>query len=146
EKVFRLFLEDLTLLTEKSKRTIDRDFFEETVAKIILFRTLEKQYGAGKNSLGQIRSAVVPYSLAALYKITNQRGRLPFDLARVWKQEGVDDAFKQMTLNLMKLMNDLIKKYAKSDDLGEYSKKQELWDDISNSKEFHSFFENPNVA
>jgi len=39
------------------------------------------------------------------------------------------------------LMNNLIKKYALSDDLGEYSKKEELWDDISKSNEIKQFIE-----
>jgi hypothetical protein len=42
-------------------------------------------------------------------------------------------------------MNDLIKKYSKSDDLGEYSKKEELWKDISNSIEIRDFMNKPFV-
>src|SRR5690606_3319012 len=45
----------------------------------------------------------------------------------------------EMSYNLMDLMNNLIKKYALSDDLGEYSKKQELWDAISKSTEIKQF-------
>jgi len=39
----------------------------------------------------------------------------------------------------MKLMNDLIKKYAESDDFGEYSKNRKLWESISVSKEIENF-------
>jgi hypothetical protein len=42
----------------------------------------------------------------------------------------------------MTLINRLIKKYAKSDDLGEYSKKKELWDDILISDEIQQFLSN----
>ena len=42
----------------------------------------------------------------------------------------------------MTLINRLIKKYAKSDDLGEYSKKKELWDDILISNEIQEFLSN----
>jgi hypothetical protein len=41
--------------------------------------------------------------------------------------------------DLMYLMNDLIKKYAASDDLGEYSKRKDLWDNISESSELRTF-------
>ena len=40
---------------------------------------------------------------------------------------------------LLKLVNELIKKYSESDDYGEYSKKEELWKRISSSKEIKEF-------
>ena len=46
----------------------------------------------------------------------------------------------------MTLMNELIKKYAKSDDLGEYSKKEELWKAISESEEIAEFIGSPNTS
>src|SRR5690606_28003041 len=120
----------------------DRDFYEETIARIMLFRTLEKQYGAGKNSLGQLRSAVVPYSIAIIHRYANSvKSNMVFDLAKIWKQEQFEESFLEMSYTLMDLMNNLIKKYALSDDLGEYSKKQELWDTISKSTEIKQFVE-----
>ena len=50
EKIFRYFIEKLTGEGEfKKPININRDFYEELVAKIILFRKLEKIYGSGKN-------------------------------------------------------------------------------------------------
>jgi len=43
----------------------------------------------------------------------------------------------------MILMNKLIKNYSKSDDLGEYSKKPELWEDIESSIELKDFMNDP---
>lgn len=48
--------------------------------------------------------------------------------------------------DLMILVNELIKKYAKSDDLGEYSKKKEMWDDIYNSYEIKDFLNSENSS
>lgn len=141
EKIFRLFLEEIAGEGKSKKTTvINRSFYEDLIARIILFRSLEKMYGSGSNSFGQLRSAVVPYSLSVLYSFTsgNKKER-PFDLLKIWKAEKVDDDLKSFFERLMKLMNDLIKKYAKSDDLGEYSKKPELWDDILYSKEIETF-------
>ena len=39
----------------------------------------------------------------------------------------------------MVLMNDLIKRYSTSDDLGEYSKKIDLWNSIKNCSEINDF-------
>ena len=97
-------------------------------------------YGQGKNSMGQIRSATVPYTLSIIYKFTDgSKTSDNFDLVKVWLNEGLDNELKTMFNELLMLVNNLIKKYSKSDDLGEYSKKEELWNDISNSNEIKSF-------
>ncbi|OXA93808.1 AIPR family protein [Flavobacterium hercynium] len=145
EKVFRHFIEQLGGDSDKKAVTIDRNFFETLIAKIILFRELEKLYGQGKNSIGQIRSAVIPYSISVLYKhLDGSRGDNIFDLNKIWNSEGLDNDLSEYMNSLMILMNDLIKKYSKSDDLGEYSKKKELWDDISASKEISEFLQSKN--
>ena len=47
--------------------------------------------------------------------------------------------FEAYLTQLLKLVNELIKKYSESDDFGEYSKKEELWNRISTSKEIKEF-------
>lgn len=143
EKVFRLFLEEITGEGRSKKATvINRFFYEDLIARIILFRSLEKVYGSGNNSLGQLRSAVVPYSLSAVFAATSGKKKSQaFDLLKIWKAEKVDDDLLSFFRNLMILMNGLIKQYSKSDDLGEYSKKQELWEDIAASRELEDFMQ-----
>lgn len=105
-----------------------------------MFRRLEKIYGAGKNSMGQIRSAVVPYSLSILFMITDGDKKSPsFDLLKIWLNEGLENDLEAYLTQLLLLINDLIKKYSESDDYGEYSKKEELWERISTSKEIKEF-------
>ena len=137
EKIFRYFIEKLTGEGEfKKPININRDFYEELVAKIILFRKLEKIYGSGKNSMGQLRSAVVPYTLSVLFMITDAEKKEPsFDLLKIWLNEELESDLEAYLTQLLKLVNELIKKYSESDDYGEYSKKEELWKRISLSKE-----------
>jgi hypothetical protein len=141
EKIFRYFIEKLSGEGDfKKPVNVNRDFYEELIAKIILFRKLEKIYGSGKNSMGQLRSAVVPYSLSVLFMITDGDKKSPsFDLLKIWLNEALEDDFEAYLTQLLKLVNELIKKYSESDDFGEYSKKQELWDRISTSKEIKAF-------
>jgi len=141
EKVFRHFIEEITGEARPKKVIdIDRSFYEELISRIILFRSLEKLYGSGANSIGQIRSAVVPYSISVLFKYTNgAKKELSFDLQKIWKAECLDDLLQDFFLQLMRLMNSLIKKYSASDDLGEYSKKEELWSQISGCGEINEF-------
>lgn len=45
-------------------------------------------------------------------------------MSRIWKNEGLEYDLSKYLYDLMVLMNNLIKKYSLSDDLGEYSKKK----------------------
>lgn len=141
EKVFRYFLENVSGDSRsKNDSLINRKFYESLISKVILFTQFEKIYGQGKYAIGQIRSAVVPYSLSILYLYTDgSNSNISFDMSRIWKGEKLDDDLKQYAYDLMVLMNDLIKKYSESDDFGEYSKNKKLWDKISVSVEVKEF-------
>ncbi len=147
EKIFRYFIEAISPKQENSSSIqIDRDFYESTIAKIILFKELEKIYGVGANSMGQLRSAVIPYTLAILYVNTDGAGNgIRFDLTRIWKREGLEEDLIEYFRELMFLMNQLIKKYSASEDYGQYSKKPELWSEIKNSKEIKIFLATDNT-
>ncbi|MFE3867026.1 AIPR family protein [Flavobacterium sp. LS2P90] len=146
EAIFRKFLEDISSEENSKKVNIDRNFYELLISKIILFKSLENIHGTRNNAIGQLRSAVVPYAISVLYAHTesNKKNDKTFDLSKLWNKEGVEDDLVVYLKLLMILINDLIKKYAKSDDLGEYSKKRELWDDISTSKEIAEFLQSNN--
>lgn len=146
ETIFRKFLEDISSEENSKKVNIDRNFYELLISKIILFKSLEKIHGERKNAIGQLRSAVVPYTISILYIHTegNKKNDKTFDLSKLWSKEGVENDLEVYLKSLMILIYELIKKYAKSDDLGEHSKKKELWDDISTSKEIKEFIQSNN--
>jgi hypothetical protein len=104
---------------------------------------MEKIYGQGKNSMGQLRSAVIPYSMSVIYLYSDgsSDGRR-FDLSSIWKNEGLEDDLAEYFRELLLLINELIKKYAASDDYGEYSKKAELWISIKSCSEVTKFMTN----
>ena len=137
EKIFRYFIEKLCGEGEFKKAiNVNRDFYEELISKIIIFRKLEKLYGQGKNSMGQLRSAVVPYTISTVFSYTDgNKKSSSFDLIKIWMNEGFEGDLESFFTSLLKQMNDLIKSYSDSDDFGEFSKKQELWDRIINSRE-----------
>lgn len=141
EKIFRLFLEEISGEGKSKKNiAINRHFYEDLIARIILFRTMEKIYGQGSTAIGQLRSAVVPYSISALYEFTTaSKSSRQFDLLKIWKCEKPEEDLQAFFRELMKLMNKLIRQYGKSDDLGEYAKKEELWNAIADSVELKEF-------
>jgi hypothetical protein len=147
DKVFRYFIEDVSGDGEKKKaKVIDRDFYEQLVARIILFRELEKLHGFGKNAIGQLRSAVIPYSISALYLHMNGDKKCKdFNLGLIWKNQELDEMMRSFFTDLMKLINQLIKDYSQSDDFGSYSKKEQLWKDISTCNELSAFFSTVNA-
>jgi hypothetical protein len=140
EKIFRHFIEVMSPEDADKTPRIDRGYYEDIISRIMMFRELESLYGQGKNAMGQIRSAVVPYSLSVFYTYTDSSGR-KFDMLKIWKQEGLDIDLSVFFENLMKLMNELIKQYSASDDYGEYSKKPQLWESIKESPEIKHFME-----
>ena len=142
EKVFRHFIEKISPSEDdtSSEVVIDRDFFEELIAKIILFRRFEKIYGQGKNSMGQLRSAAIPYAMSIIHCATDgKKNAKKLDFLRIWREEGLGDDFDVFSTDLLLLTNELIKKYSLSEDYGEYSKKPELWGSIKTSKEIKKF-------
>jgi len=145
EKIFRHFIEQLSPdeATEVKPPNVDRQYYEDIISKIILFRKMEKLHGAGNNSIGQIRSAVIPYSLSILHKYTDGVGT-HFDMSKVWRREGLEDDLGRFLFDLMFLMNGLIKHYSLSDDYGEFSKKPELWTSIKDCKEIIEFMSKTN--
>lgn len=146
EAIFRKFLEDISSEENEKKLNVDRNFYELLISRIILFKSLEEIHGVRNNAIGQLRSAIVPYTMSILFSKTEGDKKNPntFDLAKLWAKEGLEDDLKIYLKELMILINDLIKKYAKSDDLSEYSKKKEMWDDICNSSEIKVFLSTDN--
>jgi len=141
EKIFRYFIEQISPEDDVNETIdINRDFYEELVSKIILFRAMEKIYGQGKNSMGQLRSAVIPYALSVLYQYTDgSNNGKRFNLSKIWKKEGLEEDLSEYLRTMMLLLNNIIKKYSVSDDYGEYSKNPELWNRIKCSPEIVKF-------
>jgi hypothetical protein len=146
EKVFRYFIEKMSDNTSPELE-INKIFYEELISKIVLFRSLEKKYGQGDIAIGQIRSAVIPYTISILYKYTDGGGKgVKFDLLKIWQHQGLENDISEYLKDLMFLINNLIKKYSGSDDYGEYSKKPELWERIITSKEIKDFMATKNSS
>ena len=88
--------------------------------------------------MGQLRSAVVPYTLSVLFIMTDGDKKAPsFDLLKIWLNEELENDLHSYFTHLLRLINDLVKKYSESDDYGEYSKREELWSRIKFSTEIN---------
>ena len=107
----------------------DSVYFEDTVAKMILFRSAEKIYGVKPNSIGDLRYITVPYSIALLGYLTDYK----IDLYRIWKNQGVSENLKSFLYDLMVKVETSIKGSATERHgslYGEWAKKEDCWNDL----------------
>ena len=104
----------------------DNKYFEEAIAKAILFRTAEKSYGIKPNSIGDMRYITVPYTLALLaYKKGTE-----INLSEIWKKQGISNDLQTIIYDLMVQVEQFIKMNAPGALYGEWAKKEECWNAV----------------
>lgn len=116
-------------INNNTQKKINSIYFEDTVAKIILFKAAEKLYGVKPNNIGEMRNAVVPYAIALLGHLTNYR----LDLYKIWKNQVISDSLSQFMYELMKKLNQFIIDNSPSSHYIEWAKKEECWTKIKDA-------------
>ena len=119
QKNYTVFITSLKIKDQRPTSV----FFEDAIAKAILFRTAEDVYGRRPNSIGDLRYITVPYTLSLLSKTL--AGRL--DLLKIWKQQRVSDAMRKLLYDLMVTVEKSIKASATGALYGEWAKKEDCW-------------------
>lgn len=104
----------------------DNVFYEDVVAKAIMFKNAEKLYGVNPNAIGDMRYITVPYSLSLLNLKTDYK----IDLYKIWKNQALCEKMKSVLYNLMELVEAFIKRNAPGALYGEWAKKEECWNAI----------------
>lgn len=116
-------------INNNTQKKINSIYFEDTVAKIILFKAAEKLYGVKPNNIGEMRNVVVPYAIALLGHLTNYR----LDLYKIWKNQVISDSLSQFMYELMKKLNQFVIKNSPSSHYIEWAKKEECWTKIKDA-------------
>jgi mRNA-degrading endonuclease YafQ of YafQ-DinJ toxin-antitoxin module len=101
----------------------DNVFYEDAVAKAIMFKGAEKLYGVSPNAIGDMRYITVPYSLSFL----NLKTEYKIDLYKIWKNQALSEKMKSLLFNLMESVETFIKNNAPGALYGEWAKKEECW-------------------
>lgn len=106
-------------------KRIDVAFFEDTVAKAILFKATDKRYGTkvSGNQIGEMKQVVVPYTISLLNMITG--GKL--DLYKIWKNQSISMELSDFVYDLMKQVNQFILDESPVSHYIEWAKKEECW-------------------
>ena len=125
EKNYAQFIDNN--LPENLKK-INNVYFEDTIAKCILFKNADKSYGIKPNSIGEMKQVVVPYTISLLNIITNNQ----LDLFKIWKNQDVSVELSHFIFELMKQVNQFILDTYNGQHYIEKAKKEECWDLVKN--------------
>jgi len=113
------------------EKKLSNVYFEDVVAKAILFRTSEKIYGIKPNAIGDMRSMTVPYTITLLNHLTKNQ----LDLYNIWKSQEISPSLKNLLHEMMTAVEKYIKKVGPGGRYEEYAKKEECWLQVK-SKDF----------
>ena len=114
-------------LPENIKK-INNVYFEDVIAKCILFKNADKRYGIKPNSIGEMKQVVVPYTLSLLNNITDNK----LNLYKVWKNQDVSNELSEFIYDLMKQVNQFILDTYNGQHYIEKAKKEECWNLVKN--------------
>ncbi|MDR0941310.1 MAG: AIPR family protein [Bacteroidales bacterium] len=109
-------------------RKINNVYFEDAIAKCILFKEAEKRYGTKVNdyNIGELRQVVVPYSLSLLNRLTENK----LDLYKIWKNQQISSQLSDCLYDLMKQINKFILDKSPVTHYIEWAKKEECWEQV----------------
>jgi hypothetical protein len=102
---------------------IDNVYFEDLVAKAILFRAFEKIYGIKPNAIGDLRYITVPYAITLFGYLTDYK----LDLYKIWLNQSISVELQETIRDFMCLVEYHIKSSAPGALYGEWAKKAECW-------------------
>ena len=111
-------------LKERKGFSPDEIYYQNLIAKAILFRQTEKL--VQKQQYGGYRANIVTYTLAFLSFKTAQR----IDLERIWKEQALTPALEREIIEVSKFVQSLIVNPPGGANVGEWCKKEKCWQSI----------------
>jgi hypothetical protein len=118
EKTFREFM---LRLKERPEFTPDSGYFEQLVAKAILFQQTE--YVVRTLRLGGYKSQTVAFTVALISKRTAQQ----IDLGRIWKTQDIPELLRAALEHLAPRVQAKLISSAGTANVGEWAKKEGAW-------------------
>ena len=105
------------------EKKMNNVYFEDAIAKAILYRAAEKVYGVKPRAIGDMRYITVPYTITLLNCLTNNQ----LDLYKIWKVQEISASLKSLLHLMMSTLEVFIKDTAPGGLYGEWAKKEECW-------------------
>ena len=111
------------------EKKLNNVYFEDTIAKAILYRAAEKAYGIKPNAIGDMRYITVPFAVTLLNCLTKNQ----LDLFKIWKAQDVSETLKSLFHEMMSAIEPFIKDTAPGGLYGEWAKKEDCWIKVKNN-------------
>lgn len=105
---------------------INNVFFEDLIAKAILFKEVDRRHGTKRSKIppiGDMKQVMVPYSIALLQIATE--GCL--DLGKIWKNQKISSELSDYMYNLMVQLNQFLKDNTPRSNIIEWGTKEDCW-------------------
>lgn len=102
----------------------DRQYYENLIAKAILFKQSEKIIQ--KQQYGGYRANIVTYTIALISYKTDKR----IDLARIWKEQSLSQALIDTIINVSSDVKNYIISPPDGRNVTEYCKREQCWDKL----------------
>ncbi|RQO40187.1 hypothetical protein DBR39_04355 [Chryseobacterium sp. KBW03] len=98
-------------------------FYEDLIAKSIIFRSAERLYGTGAKAIGDLRYIVVPYTISFLRLITDNK----INLYKIWKNQGLSSELESLISDVLFKIDKFMRDTAPGGLIGEWAKKEDCW-------------------
>jgi len=109
-------------------KKINNVYFEDAIAKCILFKNADKRYGKKPDSIGEMKQVVVPYTLSLINILTENK----LDLYKIWKNQELSQQLSDFIYDLMKQVNQFILDTYAGQHYIEKAKREECWELVKN--------------
>ncbi len=126
QKNFAKFANEIGKKWEKNEKQFNELYFQNLIAKAILFRFLDKNI-MKQSWYGGYKANIVTYSLAKLAQMTSAIGK-HLDLAQIWKTQKLSLALEVQLLTIAGLVNEHIQDTPEGiTNVTEWCKKEWCW-------------------
>lgn len=109
-------------------KAIDEVFYEDCIAKCILYLEADKRYGSHRKGdaepIGDLKKNTVPYTLGLLNIITENK----LDLYKIWMEQRVSKELSDFIYDLMVQVNEYFVTTSPIQNYLEWGKKAECWE------------------
>jgi hypothetical protein len=126
QRNFAEFADKISKEWERNDTQFNELYFQQLIAKAILFRYLDKNV-MKQDWYGGYKANIVTYSLALLAKMVADTGKY-LDLTRIWKEQDISSALKEQLLMIASAVNEKIQETpAETTNVTEWCKKELCW-------------------
>lgn len=119
---------------EKDETVFNEGFFEESIAKAIVFKATEKIVSGGDWYQGGYRANIVAYAIAkTAFDVAEMKRSV--DFSTIWKRQSIPSAMEQaLDIAAKTVQGVLLKPPSGMSHVGEWSKKSGCWENVKNVK------------